>query len=362
MAEKKQSSGGSGGGAVKTAAYESLQAYCCSARMLKKSPLEDISEVKTSRISAARCTDGLSSAIKTLDEAYYYSTITTANQIFNDFGFLSKGGYTFYRGSFDEVAKVYGEFNRLKKGSGITNANKWNPADIWIVKNTFTFKGGFETLEQLNEYLETQYKKGTLIGVSLKKLGKGSPAQKTVYNMGKAATAQFSGFKTGGLTDSKDVYIEFSSQNKQGLLQLRTFSSRPVTSSWQGEIKGKTAAGGKIGGGVLIQSALQCNVPSSYITAPNSFQSQVNKPSENTWKEFAKMWKTLTGSKDRIEDIIKVAKQQHKGDKSWWVSKYLGVSYCYGLKRSGKENDVTNVIFQYGSSATKSSSVFVKYS
>ncbi len=42
----------------------------------------------------------------------------------------------------------------------------------------------------------------------------------------------------------KDHKVWLASDGKEGEIQLRNFSSRPVTSSWQGEIKGKTAAGG----------------------------------------------------------------------------------------------------------------------
>ena len=61
--------------------------------------------------------------------------------------------------------------------------------------------------------------------------------------------------------DSKDIYLRYKSGGKEGEIQLRNFSSRPVTSSWQGEIKGKTAAGGKIGGGIVMTRLKEVKYP-----------------------------------------------------------------------------------------------------
>lgn len=363
MAEDKLKGAGSGAGAEITALGESLQAYACAARQHYKKDLSDVSQLKSSAVAAADCDRSLAQCIKGLDKAYYHTVITIANQMFNDYPQLKKGGYKFYRGKGIIIDTVYPAFNRLKKDSGIANANKWNPADIWVVKNNTKIVDNWKTLSQLNNFLYDSYNKGTIIGVSLKKLAVGATAKKTVFNAGEKISAKFSSFKTGAsVTDSKDVYIQFTSQGKSGEIQLRTFSGRPDPGAWQGEIKGKTAAGGKIGGGLLIRAAKDNGVPDSSLFKPSQALTIVERPSEKTFKDFVKMWKSISGTKQKDAQLLAEVKSMQKSDKSWWVSKYLGVHYAYTIQEKKKVNQVTDWLFQYGSSATENSSVFVKYS
>ena len=353
---------GSGAGAEITALNESLHAYACAARQSLGSNLSDISQVKQSNTTAADCDRPLNKAVKELDEGYAYSAITIANQLFSDFPMLRKGGYIFARGGPD-VNKIYSAFNKLKAHTDIANANKWNPADIWIIKKGLRINGDWDTLSDLNEFLFEQFNKGTLIGVSLKKLEKGGAAHSHVFNNGDPVKANFTQFRIGdNMRNSKDVYIQFQSGRKPGEIQLRTFSSRAEPGAWQGEIKGKTAAGGKIGGGVLMRACVECGIPSSALLYPSAFKTHIEKPSDHKFKEFAAMYKSPTGSRETIDSLTKQAKQGQKEDKTWWLTKFLGVHYCFTLQKYKKENKVTNWLFGYGSSATDDSSIFVKYS
>lgn len=350
---------GSGAGAEVTALAESLQAYACATRQFLGKDLTDITEISNKTIGTADCDRTLKQCIDGLGAEWYHSVIVTANQIFKDFK-LSKGSkYMFYRGG-DLVSSIYSEFGRFRKDSGISGDDKWNPADIWMAEKNFKFQKGWTTLQDYNGYIFDQYQAKKLVGISLKKVPKG-PAHSKVFNDGEPPNANFVGFKLGqNMGDSKDIYIQYESEGKQGEIQLRNFSSRPVTSSWQGEIKGKTAAGGKIGGGVLISIAQDCKVKD--LQKPSAFGTQIEKPSDKTLEEFAKMFKDLSGNKKSVKDLALEAKMNHKRDKVWWMSKYLGVAYCYALKKSKKSEEVTKWIFGYGSSATKNSSIFIKYS
>lgn len=350
---------GSGAGAEVTALAESLQAYACATRQFLGKDLTDITEINSKTIATADCDRTLKQCIDGLGAEWYHSVIVTANKIFSDFKIAKGNKYMFYRGG-DLVGQIYKEFGRFRKGSGISGDDKWNPADIWMAEKSFKFKNNWTTLQDYNKYIFEQYNAKKLVGISLKKVPKGLPSSK-VYNDGEPPNANFVGFKLGQVMgDSKDIYIQYESDKKQGEIQLRNFSSRPVTSSWQGEIKGKTAAGGKIGGGVLISIAEDCKVKD--LQKPSSFGTQIDKPSEKTFEEFAKMFKDLSGNKKNIKDLVLEAKMNQKKDKTWWMSKYLGVSFCYALKKNKKAEEVTKWIFGYGSSATKNSSIFIKYS
>jgi hypothetical protein len=359
--------GGSRGGAAMTAAYESLQAYACAARKEKGSPLEDIDDVKKfQKLKLADCTNTLTSALKELDVSYHSSCIRTANQIFVDFPKLNKGNYKFFRGRGAIHDQIYATFNKLKKDSGISNANKWNPADIWIIKQGISFKSDFKTLDQFNNYILQLFNNNEAIGVSLKKLDKKGGAKGISFNTGKSLGAKFAGFKVGDSVDSsKDVYIEFNAEGKQGAIQLRVFSSRPDPGSWQGEIGGKTAAGGKVGGGNMIEAARASGVLDSSSLRPQNFAGSINNPTDKDIKDFIGYWKQVKNiksmSKKQQDELFQQIKSTAKSDKTWWLSKYVSLRYCAAVMKSKKENEVTNWIYRYGSSAVENSSAFIKY-
>lgn len=356
----------SGAGAEITALAESLQAYACATRQFLGKELTSVTEITKKTIASADCDRTLEQCLDGLNAQWFHSVIVTANKIATDFKITKSSTYKYYRGG-NLVADIYGEFGRFRKGSGITGDDKWNPADIWIAKKSFKFKGDWPTLKDYNKYIYDQFQTKNLIGVSLKLVPKGLPTSK-IYNDGKPITAKFFGIKINPIPiDSKDVYITYTTEDKKhGEIQLRNFSSRPVPSSWQGEIKGKTAAGGKIGGGVMINAAQECGVPTSKIQVPASMGSKIDKPSEQVFKDFVDMFLELSGNSNinasKKKQLLMLVKAKQKEDKTWWMSKYLGVAYCYGVGKAGKLDDVTKWLYGYGSSATKNSSIFIKYS
>lgn len=351
----------SGAGAEVTALAESLQAYACATRQHLGEPLLDVAQITTKTISDADCDRTLKQCMDGLDEQWFYSVIQTANAIFEDVPKAKIGKkYKFYRGG-KFVDSIYDEWRRHKKGSGITGDDKWNPADIWMVKKDYTHKVNFPSLKDYNEYMYNAFANVELIGISLKKLGKNEKAHSKIFNAGKPITARFTGVKLGPvMTDSKDIYIQYESEGKTGEVQFRNFSSRPVPSSWQGEIKGKAAAGGKIGGGVIFEGAEFVGVSKQQLISPS--KTPIEKPKDSDFKEFATAFKNLSGSKEKVDTLIINAKAGHRQDKTWWMSKYIGVMLVDRVIKSGKMDELCAYIFQYASSATKNSCVFIKYS
>ena len=347
----------SGAGSEVTALYECLQAYACAARQSKGKDLESLYELKASNTRGADCDRTLKQCLDKFiaDEQYSYSVIATANKFFKDYGITS--GYKFHRGS-TKVDNIYVNWRKFKTGSGITGDDKWNPADIWAIKNGYTQKTDSKDLDEYNDFILEQYNAKKLIGISLKKVPKGT-VKKAVYNDGiNEVSATFKRVKPmSDVTASKDVYITVKYAGTDYDIQLRNFSSRPVTSSWQGEIKGKSAAGGKIGGGVLIEQAKNAGVN---LQAPNQFNPTA-EPSPTVLNNFASMYLSISGSSETKKEVIAKTKAMAKIDKTWWMSKYLGVYYAHTIISSRKQNKVSSKIYQYASSATASSSVFVKY-
>jgi hypothetical protein len=351
----------SGAGAEVTALAESLQAYACATRQFLGKDLEDVSQITDRTIGDADCDRTLKQCLQGLDENWFHSVIVTANQIFADVpGARTGKNFKFYRGG-SLVESIYSEWRRMKDGSGITGDDKWNPADIWMAKKGFKLETGWPTLRDYNRYIYDEFANTNLIGISLKKLGKGERAHSKIFNNGKPLIAEFNGIKLGAnMTDSKDIYIKYKSEGKEGEIQFRNFSSRPVPSSWQGEIKGKTAAGGKIGGGVIFNAAMESGINRSKLTLPT--QTPIQRVSDQEFKKFATIFKELSGSKEKLENLILQAKSGHRQDQTWWMSKYIGLNLVHTVLKEGKENDFCKYIFEYASSATKNSSIFIKYS
>lgn len=351
----------SGAGAEVTALAESLQAYACATRQFLGKDLIDVSQITNQTIGDADCDRTLKQAMAGLDEQWFYTVIKTANKIFEDVpGAKSGKQYKFYRGG-TFVDSIYNAWRKHKQGSGITGDDKWNPADIWMVKKSHKHQYDFPSLQEYNKYMYDIFSKADCIGISLKKLGKGEDAHSKIFNAGKPITANFTGVKLGEvMTDSKDIYIQYKSEGKPGEVQLRNFSSRPVTSSWQGEIKGKAAAGGKIGGGVIFEGALSVGVARTKLKMPP--QTPIDKPTDKDFKEFATAFKNLSGTREKVDNLIVQAKAGHRRDKTWWMSKYIGVMLVNTVMNEGKMDDLSSYIFQYASSATKNSCIFIKYS
>ena len=137
--------------------------------------------------------------------------------------------------------------------------DKWNPGDIWMStlnpdpqsSHPLDFgKGGKScnlTFETLKDAVYEKAIAKELLGVSLKKLaGAAKISQFNLPERIQNVDVSLKGFrfgKTGDFFSSTDVYLIFSNDKE---MQFRSFDG---TKSWQGEVKGAAAAGGKIGGG-----------------------------------------------------------------------------------------------------------------
>ena len=351
----------SGAGSEVTALAESLQAYACATRQHFGKDLTDVSQITKQTIGDADCDRTLEACMKGLDENWFRSVILTANLIFSEVpGAASGKNFKFYRGG-SLVDSIYSNWRKFKSGSGITGDDKWNPADIWMIKKSFKLRKDFDTLTEYNRYVYDEFAYTNMIGISLKKIGPKETPHSKFFNNGKPLIAEFTGIKLGqNMTDSKDIYLQYTSEGKDGEVQLRNFSGRPVPSSWQGEIKGKAAAGGKIGGGIIFQGAQDIGISRSKLTLPN--QVPIEKPTDADFKKFAMMFKELSGTNEKLDALITQAKSKQRQDKTWWMSKYIGVDLVYTVMKEKKQDALCKYIYEYASSATKNSSIFIKYS
>ena len=293
------SSKGSGGGADATASTETMQCYYA-AYLLNNPDLnlldpnnsyaEELTQFFASRpqlvegydkkkqLSFQDCWDFW--VVRLKEDAEWMDTfISTANKIkINATNFTKRPVY-FHRGSpfMDSIyarKKKCEKHNKdlIKSGtppselkeslSGFSD-DKWNPGDIWmstINPNVMPYQPFSwqppvvsEDMQQhvcdwpsLQTAVYQSAMSGETLGISLKKSGK--RASFRAFNgqdpEAKKDKIRYSGYRfgSGDFFNSADMYIEFNN----GSMQYRATAS---TSSWQGEIKGTKASGGKCGGG-----------------------------------------------------------------------------------------------------------------
>jgi hypothetical protein len=283
------SSKGSGGGAEATAITESMQCFFTSYLFNGREDKFDLSKdyekaLKTfydsvtninyvhayNKSSRYKFKDLWNKAPK--DEEWLQTYMATANMIKNKSTNFS-GNVYFHRGSpfmdsIYEKKKTCEKHNKdlIKSGEAPSDIeesltsfsnDKWNPGDIWMSTNEPTKEPFSWTPPEMKKNMKVHVcdwvnlqksvyesaMKGETLGISLKKTGKN--ANFSEFNTPQEKQEiKYRGFKfgNGDFFNSADVYIEFSGGNMQ-------YRPTDGNKSWQGEIKGTKASGGKAGGG-----------------------------------------------------------------------------------------------------------------
>jgi len=284
------SSKGSGGGAEATAITESMQCFFTSYLFNGREDKFDLSKdyekaLKTfydsvtninyvhayNKSSRYKFKDLWEQAPK--DEEWLQTYMATANMIKNKSTNFS-GNVYFHRGSpfmdsIYEKKKTCEKHNKdlIKSGEAPSllaesltsfSNDKWNPGDIWMSTNRPTDEPFTWSPPEMKKNMKVHvcdwvnlqksvYESahtGETLGISLKKTGK--TAKFSEFNTPREKQEiKYRGFKfgNGDFFNFADVYIEFSGG---GSMQYRPTDGNK---SWQGEIKGTKASGGKAGGG-----------------------------------------------------------------------------------------------------------------
>ena len=173
---KPEGNKGSGGGAAATKIQEAAQCvyvamryYCGDVKNFTEDDLKcgwkytDAPGVKLEEIMA-------------LPKEWKDSSWEGAKEIFDK---VKKGKFIFVRGD-NMVEKELSEaFKRVKNQTNLSSEDKWNPADIWMVKAGMRRKIAAKlkkenTIDCLNNYIQQSRSDGDLIGISLKKI-EGAP-------------------------------------------------------------------------------------------------------------------------------------------------------------------------------------------
>jgi hypothetical protein len=334
----KPKGGGSGAGSDVTAAAESLQCLYC-ALHFNGEPFVFRNLGKVRRYFKV---DAKLKAMEALPEDWYLSCMTTAKILKQKF---PRGKYQFHRGS-RWVSTLENHWKKLNRDEKLfSNLNKWSPADIYMVSPTganIDFTKANNILE-LNNMMLDAINNGDVIGVSLKKVGSsGTYSLKNVTD--ERPTYKYEGVTIGkkGFFNSQDSYLRYEG----GEIQFRKFGS-----TWQGEIKGKTANMGKISGGPI--NALMAK--NGIVLIP---QADVKEKNDELMDKFFDYYKHFKGDLDRKTFEAAVAGQ----DFNWWVSKFLSAQLAYEIDKasSATQEKIVSAMLSYASSQSDLSGPYAK--
>ena len=389
---KPTNAGGSGGGAAKTKVQEVGQALFLALRYMKGKDLECHPKNPKHCLTSADYKKAMEKVdgpgvtieeIQSLEQKWHDAFILGANRIAKE---VQGEGWEFVRGDNKVEAAITAAFNRCKSSQGAPdNEDKWNPSDIWMVKNKTKIIQELnkeDTIDCLNNFINQAFspvpiknKSGkdveprSLIGISLKKLG--PTARWEVMNevgknqLQKAGDVTFQESKT--LTEltafsGMDVYFVYlpSGGKTKGSFQARNFGG-PKKGQWQFELKGEFAAQGKIKGAVmrkLLSDAKFRNIP--------------GEPNFNDCKPDSNQATKITNEIYNLMNALPIkpkgwnardAKEEFSSkDASWRFSKLAGLRFLAWLNSlgNGEADRAMKEMYLYASSQTDKSSVFYK--
>lgn len=379
---------GSGGGASDTAYTESLQCfYCAYVFNVAKKPVTFVTNDQLNKTERFAYTDkslkeclikGPSDWIET--DVY----IKTANKLWSKFGPRTSGAVYFHRGStfMNDLYKTKNQTHAIDRKSdspqapGSFSNDKWNPGDIWMTtlpSNSRPLIDNADSWGELNERVsflagtKSSSDKTKLLGISLKKIGKDSRATLTEYkNLDNTSVTKqkytYRGYKYGRRGDffsSQDIYIETNASE----IQFRTFGG---SDQWQGEIKGASAAAGKIGGGNVDFYAKK-HLVSGFLPAGGESVLFAETRRSDYPEKLYKLYSDHNSGQLIQKPLMtydEFLSEFEKTSINWKNSKIVCMKFLEVLEKSSKikQDDFINLLYLYGSSDTDQSSYFVKIS
>ena len=383
----KSSSGGSGGGSDITDIAESAQClYASLAFNVYQRPLQDwnVEQITVKDFQDAQKYIQVTATLDemaSLEPLWKRSSFNIANMLYRRFGTGSaKGDWLFHKGiGVDAIIKE--GYMAVKKDttnnvSVPQDENKWNPADIWMVHKDFDYPSFQQSYSNglvlnFNSEILKRFDDDMLVGVSLKQTPSGGSLQPINFN--RYAERGLS-CKYEGIVDfskwSKDFYFGLGNGIK---IQYRNFSG--TSGSYQGELKGVGAAGGKMGGKdsmtiVGLRDTFN-NVQTWQDSGDSNKISDISKNIYQSMKEFNLLSPmeddeaAIVGTISNGSDDLKVS-----DTRSYRYSKTLGFNMArafnelQNVKRNGETaaDEAARDIYLYASSQTPTSSVHLKAS
>jgi len=339
---------GSGGGAENTDITECMQCVYCSEMQSGVKP-EDI-DFKALKSKDFEIDTQLSKIEAALDDSWIESSTLIAELMKKKMS----GKFTYHKGS-PLVKDIEGKFKELnRKEKAFSNINKWSPADIWAVKKGYTPNfSQFETLGEFNNHFKEMYDAKNLVGISLKKAKGSAPFGEYNITGFIRRPVTFGGYTlyTRDFFNSKDMYFQMKGA---GNIQLRTFGNF----QFQGEVKGRTAAAGKIGGGIILAILEKITGISNKLSA-KQVKALASKPTPQFLQEFYELYLSLETKKKMEQEEFNKLLDKEKPD--FLYSKYWAMFIVSSMINSRKQNEVCDAIAGYASASSDLSGPYAKY-
>ena len=339
---------GSGGGAENTDITECMQCVYCSEMQSGVKP-EDI-DFKALKSKDFEIDTQLSKIEAALDDSWIESSTLIAELMKKKMS----GKFTYHKGS-PLVKDIEGKFKELnRKEKAFSNINKWSPADIWAVKKGYTPNfSQFETLGEFNNHFKEMYDAKNLVGISLKKAKGSAPFGEYNITGFIRRPVTFGGYTlyTRDFFNSKDMYFQMKGA---GNIQLRTFGNF----QFQGEVKGRTAAAGKIGGGIILAILEKITGISNKLSA-KQVKTLASKPTPQFLQEFYELYLSLETKKKMEQEEFNKLLDKEKPD--FLYSKYWAMFIVSSMINSRKQNEVCDAIAGYASASSDLSGPYAKY-
>ena len=146
-------------------------------------------------------------------------------------------------------------------------------------------------------------------------------------------------------------------------MQLRTFDE---VKSWQGEVKGKTASAGKIGGGILESIMIKNSTITKFPYTNAQLKTIATKPTPTFLDEFYEMYNSLVGKsaidKDKFIEQASAKRIGRVSGADWRFSKFRGLFYVIQLESNKTiASKVCDNIAAYSLSASDEAAPHVVY-
>ncbi len=371
---KPEGSKGSGGGAAATKIQEAAQCVYAAMRYycgdVKYFTDDDFKCGWEKTIAPGVKLDD----IKSLPQEWQHSSWEGAKEIKRK---INGDGWTFVRGDNKIEKEISEAFKRVKSQTNLSSEDKWNPADIWMVKTNKI--GAIEkklkeegTINCLNNYIQQARADEDLVGISLKKI-EGSPTMK-LLNADSAADRKknemakyqkydltFDNKRKGDKQYPMDVYFYYGTGTFEKF-QARNFGG-PNKGDWKLELKGKSAAQGKIQGAVVRKLLQNAGFNVTTLTEPNFNDCEPGKGgkkdkiTQDIYDLLNEFTATNFTADNNTKNIIADRPQ------AWRYSKLAGLRMLKWLKSQGKDADrAMKELYLYASSQSDKSSVYWKLS
>ena len=369
--------GGSGAGADVTAIVECGQALVCSLIynvMKKEIKWEDLTyEGLQKAMQYCYLTETLDTIIERSPAEWVQSYVKSANILYRNYKMSGTPVY-FHRGS-KFMNEVYSGkkivFDADKKSDspqapGSFSDDKWNPGDIWMTTLKTVPSISTDSWASLNKDIYDLAQAKKLIGVSLKKVGGSAHIEEyNALSTKQTKEYRYASFRVTSASErgplppffnSMDLYMSIGDREVQ-------FRATSGEASWQGEIKGATAAGGKIGGG-NVNFYLKKYVGEGLF---NKSEDEVLKfvKTKDFFNEFYALYKKhFDGKILPYEEFVMNANTKQKDSKGYLFSKYMNMKFIdiFLSANTSTRNKIATDFVRYAASNTDQSSFFVKIS